>query len=64
MERAYEEHDFWMQWLAVDAAFDFLHDDPRFSELLKKVVFKRSNDVSRSDPKAVPVVLSSATVAA
>jgi len=48
LERAYEEHDFWMQWLAIDAAFDFLHDDPRFPELLKKVVANRSNGSAKN----------------
>ncbi|HXI52340.1 MAG TPA: adenylate/guanylate cyclase domain-containing protein [Candidatus Saccharimonadales bacterium] len=52
LEEAYEEHDFWMQWLAGDAAFDFLHEDPRFSELLKRVVAKRSHAPVRSKPHA------------
>jgi serine/threonine-protein kinase len=35
LQKAREEHDFWLQWLATDAAFDTLRSDRRFGQLLK-----------------------------
>jgi TolB-like protein/Tfp pilus assembly protein PilF len=37
LEKAYEERDIWMAWLANDATFDSLRSDPRFNALIKKV---------------------------
>lgn len=37
LEKAYEEHDSNMPYISVDPLFDFLHDDPRFLDILKKM---------------------------
>ena len=37
LEKAYEEHDSNMPYISVDPLFDFLRDEPRFKELLKKM---------------------------
>ncbi len=37
LERACEERDAWMAWLSVDATFDPLRSDSRYTALLKKV---------------------------
>jgi serine/threonine protein kinase/tetratricopeptide (TPR) repeat protein len=36
LERAYDEHDVWLVWLAVEPMFDGLRNDPRFTALLQK----------------------------
>ena len=37
LEQAHETHDAKILWLAVDPEFDDLHDQPRFTELLRKL---------------------------
>jgi len=37
IEKAYEEHDSNMPYISVDPIFDFLRDEPRFHNLLKKM---------------------------
>jgi tetratricopeptide (TPR) repeat protein len=37
LEKAYEEHDSNMPYISVDPLFDFLRDETRFQELLKKM---------------------------
>jgi adenylate cyclase len=37
LEKAYEEHDSNMPYISVDPIFDFLRDEPRFQNLLKKM---------------------------
>lgn len=41
LERAYEERRESITWLKVDPAYDFLRDDPRFQDLLRRVGFKQ-----------------------
>lgn len=37
LEKAYEERDFNMPFISTDPLFDFLHDDPRFLNILKNM---------------------------
>jgi adenylate cyclase len=37
LEKAYEEHDSNMPYISVDPIFDFIRDEPRFQDLLKKM---------------------------
>ena len=37
LEMAYEEHDNNMPYISVDPLFDFLRDEPRFKEILRKM---------------------------
>lgn len=37
LERAYEEHSYWLIYLQVDPALDPLRANPRFQELLRKI---------------------------
>ncbi|WP_297798671.1 adenylate/guanylate cyclase domain-containing protein [uncultured Eudoraea sp.] len=37
LEKAYEEHDSNMPYISVDPIFDFIRDEPRFQNLLKKM---------------------------
>jgi serine/threonine protein kinase/Tol biopolymer transport system component/tetratricopeptide (TPR) repeat protein len=37
LEKAYEDHDPWMIWLATDPKLDDLRSDPRFIDLMKRV---------------------------
>jgi len=37
LEKAYEEHDSNMPYISVDPLFDFIRDEPRFQNLLKKM---------------------------
>ncbi len=37
LEKAYEEHDSNMPYISVDPLFDFLREEPRFQNLLKKM---------------------------
>jgi hypothetical protein len=37
LEKAYEEHDSNMPYISVDPLFDFLRNEPRFQNLLKKM---------------------------
>ena len=37
LERAYEEHDSWMDYLGLDPRLDGLRADPRFADLLRRM---------------------------
>lgn len=37
LEKAYQEHAFFLIWLKVEPAFDPLRDDPKFQDLLRRV---------------------------
>lgn len=37
LERAYEQRDSWMDYLALDPRLDGLHSDPRFADLLRRL---------------------------
>ena len=37
LNKMFEERDYYLMWLKVAFRFDFLRDDPRFKELVKKV---------------------------
>ena len=39
LEKAYEEHDINMPYINTDPIFDYLREDPRFKELVKKMKF-------------------------
>jgi tetratricopeptide (TPR) repeat protein len=39
LEKAYEERRESITWLKVDTAYDVLHDDPRFQDLIRRVGF-------------------------
>ncbi len=39
LEKAYAAHDLQLQYLKADPAFDPLHDDPRFQDLLRRMNF-------------------------
>ncbi len=37
LEKAVEQHSFWLSWLKLDPRLDPLRSDPRFSHLLQRV---------------------------
>jgi hypothetical protein len=37
LERAYDEHDSWMDYLGLDPRLDPLRSDPRFVTLLRRI---------------------------
>jgi tetratricopeptide (TPR) repeat protein len=37
LERAYDEHDSWMDYLGLDPRLDALRSDPRFADLLRRM---------------------------
>ena len=37
LNKSFDEHDYWLMFLKIEPKFDFLRDDPRFKELVKKV---------------------------
>ena len=37
LEKAYDERTFFLIWLKVEPLFDDLHDDPRFTDLLRRI---------------------------
>jgi serine/threonine protein kinase len=39
LNRAYQEHDGWLEFLLVEDCFDSLHGDPRFQQLVAKMGF-------------------------
>lgn len=41
LEKAYEEHDSNMPYLSADPIFDYIRDDPKFQELMKKMDLKQ-----------------------
>jgi serine/threonine-protein kinase len=41
LERAIQEHAFWMIWLKIDWCMDNIRSDPRFKEYLKKAGFEK-----------------------
>jgi TolB-like protein/DNA-binding winged helix-turn-helix (wHTH) protein len=43
LEEDYREHDPWLVFLQKDPAFDFLHNDPRYVALLKKIGLPQNN---------------------
>jgi eukaryotic-like serine/threonine-protein kinase len=41
LQKAYEEHNYWLPYLNEDARFDRLHSDPRFVDLLRRMGLPR-----------------------
>ena len=41
LEKAYDERDAWMDYLAIDPRLDGLRVDPRFVNLLRRMKFAR-----------------------
>lgn len=37
LERAYQEHDSRLPWIAIESTFDSLHSDPRFQDLRRRM---------------------------
>jgi TolB-like protein/DNA-binding winged helix-turn-helix (wHTH) protein len=37
LEKSYEHHDYWELFINVDPEFDWLHDEPRFQALVRKL---------------------------
>ena len=37
LRRAYDEHSYWLSWLAVDPRWDPVHTDPRFGDLVRAI---------------------------
>ncbi|MEP7212022.1 MAG: tetratricopeptide repeat protein [Acidobacteriota bacterium] len=37
LEKAYEEHEFQLQWLAIEPRWDSLRSDPRFTNLISRI---------------------------
>ncbi len=37
LNKAYDEHDVWLIWLASEPMWDFLRSDPRFGNLLRRL---------------------------
>jgi serine/threonine protein kinase/tetratricopeptide (TPR) repeat protein len=37
LDKAYQQRDFWMQWIKVDPAFDSVRSDTRYKTMLKKM---------------------------
>jgi TolB-like protein/DNA-binding winged helix-turn-helix (wHTH) protein len=37
MEEAYEQHDYWQLFVNVDPEYDWLHSEPRYQSLIKKL---------------------------
>jgi hypothetical protein len=44
LEKAYEERDGWMAYLAVDPLLDSLHSDPRHADLVRRLKLPRFAD--------------------
>jgi hypothetical protein len=44
LEKAYEERDGWMAYLAVDPLLDPLHSDPRHADLVHRLKLPRFGD--------------------
>jgi TolB-like protein/Flp pilus assembly protein TadD len=54
LEEAYQERSYWLIYIQVDPALDPLRTDPRFAELLEKVVGPEA--IAAANPEPVPVV--------
>lgn len=55
LEKAYQDHDPWMIWLATDPKLDNLRNDPRFDDLTKRVGLDeaaRANPLLAAQPKS------------
>jgi adenylate cyclase len=50
LEKAWNERDFWLQWLPVDPAFDSLRAEPGFVELLHRIRAKRPRSLTDVAP--------------
>jgi tetratricopeptide (TPR) repeat protein len=50
LKKAYSEHSNTLLSLKVDPAYDFLHDDPRFQALVRRVGLSPQTEVRVSDP--------------
>jgi len=37
LEKAYEDHSFWLVWIKTDPRFDSIRDDPRYRDLLRRM---------------------------
>ncbi len=37
LQKAYDEHNYWLPYLKGDCRFDRLHSDPRYAELVRRI---------------------------
>jgi TolB-like protein/Tfp pilus assembly protein PilF len=54
LERAYDEHDSWMDYLGLDPRLDSLRSDPRFVNLLRRMNLASSQPVGQNASRHLP----------
>jgi hypothetical protein len=49
LRRAYNDHSYWLSWLAVDPRWDPVHTDPRFGDLVRAIGLPEPPSVRTAD---------------
>ena len=49
LQRAYDDHSYWLSWLAVDPRWDPVHTDPRFGDLVRAIGLPEPPSVRTAD---------------